>query len=458
MNCPHCHQSLPDPTAATCPHCGQPLISAVGEDPLAGPTILQGAPGSADETPTVLQGAPSGEPERPMWNQPPGEDEEPTRPAWNQPLADSADTVAYTPPATPPPAATPPVALPGTYMPPVEQPPELSPAADQLPETVAYTPPTPPTPPTPQPPAYAPPAQPAQPAPPPAYTPPVEGPPAYTPPTYNQPPTPAYGPQQQPAYGTGAPTAQPGYQTGYPAATGQPWTSQVQTPPQQKKSRAGCIVGCLVALVLVVALVGGGFAFLRSQANGITVAGVTLFGTNTGPSGGTLIYQDALDGSTKSQWTDDSNCFFGSGGYHINAGFICYAPSDKVGDAVTTVSMKQVSGPITYFYGLVVRRVSKGNYYEFQVDANGKWRFGKVVNGTSTDIVGQTANTAIKTGLNQVNTLSVQAQGSHFVFSVNGTQVGSADDSTFTSGDIGLIGNDGIEVVFSNLSIANVKH
>jgi hypothetical protein len=231
----------------------------------------------------------------------------------------------------------------------------------------------------------------------------------------------------------------------------------VQAPPQQKKSRAGCIVGCLVALVLVVALAGGGFFFLRSQANGLSVAGITLGGTNTGPGGGTLIYQDALDGSTKSQWTDDSNCFFGSGGYHINAGFICYAPSDKVGDAVTTVATKQISGPITYFYGLVVRRVSKGNYYEFQVDANGKWRFGKVVNGTSTDIVGQTASTAIKTGLNQVNTLSVQAKGSHFVFSVNGTQIGSADDSTFTTGDTGLIGNDGIEVVFSNLSIANVK-
>jgi hypothetical protein len=443
MSCPHCHQPLPDPAAATCPHCGQSLTSTADQDALAGPTVLQGASGSADETPTVLQGALAGEPERPAWNQPPGDDEDPTRPAWNQPLTDSADTVAYTPPSDTPPAAAPPA-----YSPPTEQSPELSPAADQLPETVAYTPPTPPAP---QPPAYAPPAQPA----PPAYTPPVEGPPAFTPPTYT-PPAPAYGQPQQPAYGT--PTAQPGYQAGYPAATGQqPWTGQVQTPPQQKKSRAGCIVGCLVALVVVVALAGGGLFFLRNQANGLSVAGITLGGTNTGPGGGTLIYQDALDGSTKSQWTNDSNCFFGSGGYHINAGFICYAPSDKVGDAATTVSTKQISGPITYFYGLVVRRVSKGNYYEFQVDANGKWRFGKVVNGTSTDIVGQSASTAIKTGLNQVNTLAVQAQGSHFVFSVNGTQVGTADDSTFTSGDTGLIGNDGIEVVFSNLSIANVK-
>ncbi len=58
MNCPHCHQPLPDPAAATCPHCGQPLTSAAEQDPLAGPTVLQGAPGSADETPTFFRERP----------------------------------------------------------------------------------------------------------------------------------------------------------------------------------------------------------------------------------------------------------------------------------------------------------------------------------------------------------------------------------------------------------------
>ena len=170
-----------------------------------------------------------------------------------------------------------------------------------------------------------------------------------------------------------------------------------------------------------------------------------------------VIYKDALDGSTKADWSDDSNCFFGSDGYHIKASFICYAPSDQAGDAVTTVAVKQLSGPLTYGFGLVIRRPSKGNYYEFLIDANGKWLFDKVVNGTTTDIVKFTANSAIKTGLNQVNTISVAAQGSHFVFSVNGTQVGTADDTTFTTGDTGLSGNDGIEVVYTNLVISEVK-
>jgi hypothetical protein len=345
--------------------------------------------------PTMMQG---GDPGQTAWNPPPGA--EPARPDWNQPMPE--------PPAYTPPAATPPG----------EQP------------TLLYG----------QQPGYTPPG----------YTPQPQ------PPAYGQPQTPSYGqpPQPQPTYGQ---PQTPAYGAqGYGAAPAQPWAGQAQVQPQ-KKSRTGCIVGCVVALVLVLALVGGGVALLATRG-GLTIGGATVGGnTNTGPGGGSIIYQDALNGSTKAQWANDSNCFFGSGGYHINAAFICYAPADKVGDAVTTVSVSQTSGPITYPYGLVIRRVSKGNYYEFLIDANGKWLFDKVVNGTTTDIVKFTADKSIKTGLNQSNTISVQAKGSHFVFSVNGTQVGTADDSTFTSGETGLSGTDTIEVVYTNLIISNMK-
>ena len=170
-----------------------------------------------------------------------------------------------------------------------------------------------------------------------------------------------------------------------------------------------------------------------------------------------VIYQDALDGSTQANWTSDSNCFFGSGGYHIKGSFICYAPTDQMSDGVVTVSAQQLSGAVTDGFGLVIRRPSAGNYYEFLIDSNGKWFFSKVVGGKSTTIVDFTANSAITTGLNQVNTISVQAQGGHFVFSANGTQVGTADDTTFTTGDTGLSGNDGIEVVYTNLTISKLS-
>jgi hypothetical protein len=213
----------------------------------------------------------------------------------------------------------------------------------------------------------------------------------------------------------------------------------------------------LVALVLVIGLVGGGAFLFKDKLGNLTLGGATIGGGSTVAGGGSIIFQDSLDGSTKEQWTSDSNCSFGTGGYHISAGFICYAPTDPVSDAITTVSVKQISGPLTYAYGLAFRRVSAGNYYEFEVDSNGKWIFDKTVNGATTTIDDFTANAAIKKGLNQVNTLSVTAKGSHFIFSVNGTQVGTADDTTFTSGKTGLAGNDGIEVVFTQLVIAHVK-
>ncbi|HEX6540319.1 MAG TPA: hypothetical protein VF040_01085, partial [Ktedonobacterales bacterium] len=242
-------------------------------------------------------------------------------------------------------------------------------------------------------------------------------------------------------------------QASYLAADPQQWADKAQARPQNK-SRAGCVVGWLVTLALVICLIGGGFAYIQNRPGGLVIGGVTLGNAHSGPG---IIYQDTLDGSTKSDWTNDSNCFFKDSAYHINAGFICYSPADAVGDSVTTVSVKQISGPITRTYGLVIRRNGKGNYYEFGIDGNGKWRFSKVVNGTLTDIVTFTSNSAIKKGLNQVNTLSVSARGSHFVLSINGTQVGIADDSTFKSGKTGLLGYDGIEVVFTNLSIKNVQ-
>ena len=214
---------------------------------------------------------------------------------------------------------------------------------------------------------------------------------------------------------------------------------------------------------LLLSLLGMCMIFLPAAACcgiGGSIGGSSTPTTGIPPATATpnlVIYQDALDGSTQANWTSDSNCFFGSGGYHIKGSFICYAPSDQVGDGVVTVSVKQLSGAVTDGFGLVFRRPSAGNYYEFLIDANGKWFFSKVVGGTSTTIVDFTPNSAVTKGLNQVNTISVQSQGSHFVFSVNGTQVGTSDDTTFTTGDTGLSGNDNIEVVYTNLTISKLS-
>jgi hypothetical protein len=122
-------------------------------------------------------------------------------------------------------------------------------------------------------------------------------------------------------------------------------------------------------------------------------------------------------------------------------------------DGNITVQAKQVAGSLREGYGIVFRRTSTGTWYEFDIDGNRHWAFYKNVNGTGTAIVDFAPSPAIKGGLNTVNTLMVQAKGSHFVFFVNGTKVGEADDTTFSSGLSGLSASGPIEVAYTNCEI-----
>jgi hypothetical protein len=73
--------------------------------------------------------------------------------------------------------------------------------------------------------------------------------------------------------------------------------------------------------------------------------------------------------------------------------------------------------------------------------------------------VGLIASPAIHVGLGATNTLEVRVLDSHFDFFVNGTKVGQADDTNYIaiSGNDVLEGSDGIEIVFSNLTISTAS-
>lgn len=164
------------------------------------------------------------------------------------------------------------------------------------------------------------------------------------------------------------------------------------------------------------------------------------------PSGPTVLFQDALTPSSTG-WSSDADCVLKSDGFHFTASVICFAPADDARNVDISVQARQVSGPTTVFYGIVFRHASTGNYYQYNIDSNGKWTFLKSVGGNVATVVPFTANAAIKAGLNATNTLEVRAVGATLTFFVNGTQVGQTRDTTYTSGSTGLIGDDGIEVV-----------
>jgi hypothetical protein len=280
--------------------------------------------------------------------------------------------------------------------------------------------------------------------------------PNYPQPAYpSQPQYPQYGDQPpgypgQPGFGYGAPPSQ------YP---GQPPYGGPPQPP--KPNRTPLIIGIVAAVVLLCVVLPGAFiaiGALRGASNigqavrdaeaTQTAASATLAAATATPAE-QIIYENAMT-TAQSDWQDDANCSFKPDGYHITAAFICFAPPEDVQDVNVSVTAKQISGATNHFYGLVLRRASRGNYYVFEVDGNGKWEFLVVKDNKGTAIVDLTANAAILPGLGVANSLQVTAVGSHFVFSVNGTQVGQAEDSTYSSGLLGLEGDDGMDVAFTN--------
>ncbi|HEX6799253.1 MAG TPA: hypothetical protein VF116_16205 [Ktedonobacterales bacterium] len=335
-------------------------------------------------------------------------------------------------------------------------------------------------------PAYPPGAQPAYP---PGYSGyPPEGqatPPGYGP-VYPQqmPPGPAYGAPAQPSMPLGAypppgspfgaggpPGAAPGYQTPYPPAYGQgqpyqPYGAPPTTPfgapapattpfapaaPPRRRANPLVVVLSIVCAVVVVAAAGAGLVYFTRHSGG---PGGTSTGSATNTTGPTLLYQNTMT-TPDSGWQQDSNCFFRSDGYHIVGFHLCFAPISDQKNVDITVDMNTLSGDFGSPHGIFLRHNSNPDRYEFDVDPYGHWTFYKCLAAQSKclNIVDFTPNSAIHGGLHAVNTLEVIAVGTHFTFKVNGTQVGTADDSDLSVGAVGLAGNDNSEVVFSNLKI-----
>jgi hypothetical protein len=188
----------------------------------------------------------------------------------------------------------------------------------------------------------------------------------------------------------------------------------------------------------------------------LLLSGCTITETRT-VIGGTpqpnYIYKDALTENGHG-WPNDAHCSAKSDGYHDKDGYLCFAPTHTLTNAIATVTVKQISGILTHGYGLIFRHVSTGNYYQFVIAANGQWAFTSVVNGKLIYLADFQASDQIKQGLNVTNTLQVKAIEQRYIFFVNGTQVGQYTDSTFiTAGKWGIRTGNNIETVFTDFSL-----
>jgi hypothetical protein len=297
--------------------------------------------------------------------------------------------------------------------------------------------------------------------------------PGYGQPQYPQPQYP-----QQPGYGQPGPPSQGmGYgQPGYPSQAmgyggpppGGGYPGAYPPPPLQppKRSRAPLIAGivggvlllCIAACVVGLYVTGNGILGAASSITTQVSATETALAQDVTPTvNETVLYQNPMTGEL-SDWANDSHCAAKADGYHVKGGYVCSAPDSASAPNVdVTVTVKGVKTGTNTAYAVIFRHKSSGNFYAFEITPDGQWGLYKFANGNGTAVADYQSSAAIQTGAGASNEMRVLAVGTHFVFYVNGQQVGVADDSTFASGGVALANDDSdgtSDIVFTNLTVA----
>ncbi len=223
--------------------------------------------------------------------------------------------------------------------------------------------------------------------------------------------------------------------------------------PAPRKNRTGLIVGivAVAAVVVLVVCAAGALVAIRSLHR----PGATTTGLAASPTiAATKVYSNTF-ASSADDWTEiPQHCYLANDGFHAAGGYYCTVPVAEQDNVDVSVKAQQVSGPIGWSYGLLFRQQDNDNYYAFMINTSGEWVFARCVAADCTTPVYFTANDAIRSGLGVNNTIEVRAMGSHFVFFVNGTQVGNYDDTALTFGKVSLIATGAsIDCAFTDLVI-----
>jgi eukaryotic-like serine/threonine-protein kinase len=288
--------------------------------------------------------------------------------------------------------------------------------------------------------------------------------------------------------------------------------SLASSPGQLSVSQRGLSSGMiilLVALALVVIVGSVGFAFFYVAANkqgtaintsataspqanatattlaqanaNATATTLAQAGTNTATSTsptpttpsdpythtGTLVLNDPLQGNSQNtNWMTGTNqnnatCAFVGGAYQssqpVDGNFhACFALATDFSNFVYEVQMTIVSG----YSGGILFRGNQGNstFYYFRVGQDGSYDLRAYVDPQidHSHLLTNGSSSAIHTGYNQANIITVVANGSSLMFYANHQLITSVNDSTLSHGQIGVVAyNQGglATVVYNNVRV-----
>jgi hypothetical protein len=188
-----------------------------------------------------------------------------------------------------------------------------------------------------------------------------------------------------------------------------------------------------------------------------------------GSNGQQILFQDDFS-NTNSGWdqahTDIGSTDYENGGYRINviqsdAYFFANPYQSFQNDVRIEVDATKIGGPDDNAFGVICRYQDMDNYYYFYISSDGYVGIGMNIAGMRTIISDSSGNLTSDSSINQgaaSNHLRADCIGNTLTLFVNGTQVATATDSSFTTGgDVGLIATtykvDGTDIMFDNLFV-----
>ena len=189
---------------------------------------------------------------------------------------------------------------------------------------------------------------------------------------------------------------------------------------------------------------------------------------DTGPTPDpNILFQDDFS-STSSGWdtvrNDTGMTDYDQDGYRIqvletNTDYWANPGLSTLTDVSISVEAKKLSGPDDNDFAVICRYVDVDNFYAFLASSDGYFGITKVVAG-SQELMGQEQlqpTDAIQQGTDVLNTLRADCVGSTLTFTINGTQVGQVQDTTFSTGDVGLMAGTfdapGTDILFDNFVV-----
>jgi serine/threonine protein kinase len=282
--------------------------------------------------------------------------------------------------------------------------------------------------------------------------------------------------------------------TGFLSASNPGTLSPASEPTTPKRSRRLQLVSLLLVVLVIVGSISIYAWVARSHTN--KVAQITVSATQptdqhatataqvTATQGANIVLFDDLSQNIHDWPIGQQGHFsytFNSGAYDItnndpqrSAPAILPARTLS-GSYVYSLTMEQLKGDQTSLnnqFGMIFdATIQSANgkqidtFYAFEVlnKAEGDYQFWKYDNGKNssdpwTSLWSKNFGKEFHqgSGSSHINTLKVKISGQTFTFLVNGTQVGTWKDGSFTRGNVGMLVNlDGAEVAFSDLLITN---